>query len=148
MDYHTDLSVVFAPFMDVIDHYNWILSDLEFNGGILNLPVDHEREYFILSPTDFKRILEKEHLQTIWGVVIGVPKSIEIHIEEGEYPGAENAKASQEGHLQYPGAEIEIICFDSTYTIAKFANEDLSNRFKAFFGDKAIPLKKFTDRYS
>ncbi len=71
------------------------------------------------------------------------PICIEIQLDENNLPYAEgNNLIWKNGNLQYQGAEIEVICVDSGYTIVKFTKEDLSEKFKAYF-EEAIELEKF-----
>jgi hypothetical protein len=42
---------------------------------------------------------------------------------------------------------VEIIAFDSSYTIVKFKDEKLSNMFKEYFQEEAVDLQKFNDKY-
>ncbi|MES2060612.1 MAG: hypothetical protein V4456_01745 [Bacteroidota bacterium] len=140
-DFHTHLDIIIAPIKADIISYNWILSDLEIN-YLKDLPVNHEDEYFILSPTEFEKMLGKD-VQIIWGVIIAVPMGIKIEILDDKFPYSEgNDLAWQNGNIQYPDGKIEIICFDSSLTIVKFADKPLSDKFKAYFGDEAIDLEK------
>jgi len=146
MNYHTDLGVIMTPLEDVIDNYNWIISDLEYSGGFENLPINYEDEHFVLSPNEIRSIISK-NIQFIWAVVLAVPKEKSITLDENELPYADlNPLVWKNGNIQYPGAEIEIDCFDSSCTIVKFSDESLSNRFKSFFEEDAIPLEKFNPK--
>lgn len=140
-DFHTHLDIIIEPIRNEIHSYNWILSDLEIN-YLKDLPVNHEDEYFILSPAKFEKMLDK-YVQIIWGVIIAVPVDTKIEIEENKIPYADgNELAWQNGNIQYPDGKIEIICFDSSLTIVKFADKLLSDKFKAYFGKEAIELEK------
>lgn len=71
----------------------------------------------------------------------------DIKVDESNLPGADgNSIVWEEGNIQHPDAEIEIVCFDSGYTIVKFRNRLLSDKFKAYF-DEAIDLKKFISKW-
>ena len=145
---HTDLNGLLKPIYDQINKYNWLLSDLEFNGSdnFAELPVNYEEDYFILSPPEFKRLVDTD-IQTIWGVILGIPTGKDINIDENKLPYADgNGVIWEEGNIQHPNAEIEIVCYDSSYTIVKFTDNLLSNKFKAYF-DEAIDLKKFTSKW-
>jgi hypothetical protein len=143
MPYHTYLNVILEPFNEQIDNYNWILTELEYNSTIEGLPVDMDTDYFILSPADFKILLER-NVQIWWGVISAVPISYEITLDTDNLPYAEgNDRIWRNGNLQYSNAEIEIICFDSSYTIVKFTKEYLSSRFKNFFGEETVLLEKY-----
>lgn len=145
MPYHTYLNVILAPFVDDLNNYQWLVSDFESNHTI-GTPFNYEQDYFILSADDMRNIFNAD-IQIYWGVIIAVPIDVEVIITSNNDPYVEgNALVFKEGNIQYPGGEIEIICFDSSYTIVKFSKEELSNRFKVYF-DEAIPLKKYTDKY-
>jgi hypothetical protein len=142
MPYHTYLNVILEPFKGQIDNYNWILSDLEYHSANVELPIDMDTDYFILSPVDFMALL-KANVQIWWGVILAIPISHEVKLNIDDLPFAEgNAMIWKNGNLQHPDAEIEIVCFDSGYTIVKFTRQDLSDKFKAYF-DEAIELEKF-----
>jgi len=81
------------------------------------------------------------------GSNIGNPKSIDIKFDEDNLPYVEgNPHIFENGHIQCPDAEIEIDCFDSSYTIVKFANKLLSDKFKDYF-DEALTIDKFNSKY-
>jgi len=144
---HTYLDEILKPLLEHIDDYNWILSDLDGGGSLEALPINYEDDYFILSANEFKKIVNSR-IQLYWGVVIGVPTYFEIKINENNLPHAEGSELIwQDSNLQYPDGEIELVCFDSGYTIVKFGSEELSNKFKDYFEADAIPLQKFTSKY-
>jgi hypothetical protein len=145
--FHTDLSVITKPFFNYIDDYNWAIFDLEFiSGAVSELPINHTEKYFVLSPSDFKKIFHKEtphsFVQLVWGVILAIPIVEKVKFDENNLPSADgNSEAWNPGNFQHPKAQIEIVCFDSTCKIVKFKNEDLSNSFKAYFNTEAIRLK-------
>jgi hypothetical protein len=66
-----------------------------------------------------------------------------VDVDEEHLPYAEsNDIIWKNENIQHPNAQIEIVCFDSGYTIVKFRDEHLSNKFKAYF-DEAMELEKF-----
>jgi hypothetical protein len=98
-----------------------------------------------LPPDEFRKILA-DRFQFWWGVILAVPKSMNIELND-DLPYVEgNPHIFKNGHMQHPGAEIEIDCFDSGYTIVKFSNETLSDIFKAYF-DEALTIDKFNSKY-
>lgn len=146
MPYHTYLDLIVEPIKDEIDNYNWIVSDVEYHSTITDLPIDMHKDYSIFSPSEF-RILLNSHVQLWWCVVLAVSTSAEIKLDENNLPYAEgNDLIWENGSLQHQNAEIEIDCFDSGYTIIKFTDKNLSEKFKDFFGGDAIPLDDFNKR--
>ncbi len=143
MRYHTNLFEITKPFKEQIDNYNWILSGLDLlTNKLSDLPINFEGDYFLLSPTDFKKLVES-NTQIIWGVILGVPQNLSISIDLDNLPFVEgNDNIWLPGNLQFNFAEIEIDCFDSSYTIIKFISKELSQKFKNYF-EEAIELDKF-----
>lgn len=145
-NYQTDLAAVLKPLDSYVDRYNWFITDVEYidlrAAFDSLLPINLDEDYFILSPSDFRKLLSID-LQIIWGVVLAIPKDLQIEANSEYLPFVEGNDAIwQEGNIQLPGAEVEIDCFDSSYTIVKFSSEELSAQFKCYF-EEAIPLAKF-----
>jgi hypothetical protein len=142
---HTVLGEILKPLEECIDSYNWIISDID-GGGHYELPINYEEDYFILSPDQLKQILNS-HFQFYWGAILAIPKSVDINLDEDNLPYVEgNPHIFENGHIQHPDAEIEIDCFDSGYTIVKFSNEILSDKFKSYF-EEALSIDKFNSNY-
>jgi hypothetical protein len=143
MSFHTDLGVILKPIEECIDNYKWIASDLELNTSVLHkLPINHDEDFFVLSSEDLNVILDN-WVQVIWGVFIGVPKNAVVTIDDDNLPYVDrNPLIWKNGNLQHPDAKVEIICVDSGYTIVKFTEKKLSDKFKSYFNE-AIELEKF-----
>jgi len=145
MPSHTYLSIILKPLEEYIDNYNWVISDLEYYSTIHfenEYPINLNDEYFMLSTEELKIVLSK-NIQIWWGVLLAVPISEKIELGN-DIPYADgNTTVWKNNNFQIPNAEIEIVCFDSTCTIVKFTNKKLSDKFKSFFGEDAIPLEKF-----
>ena len=139
--FHTNLSETLKPILENIENYNWFLCDLDFMAD-KSLPINFDEDYFKLNNEEFLKIVNSE-TQIIWGVISAVPKNIEIEIDENNLPFVEgNELIWKNDNFQVKNSEIEIIAFDSSYTIVKFINHILSEKFKAYFDD-AIELEKF-----
>ncbi len=72
MPYHTYLEQLLKPLDEYLDSYNWLLCDIEGGGDLSNLPIDYEQEYFVLSPQEFRTILDN-YFQFWWGAILGIP---------------------------------------------------------------------------
>jgi hypothetical protein len=121
---HTYLGEVLLPVLEDLTKFNWLMSDLEYNtSGLVEgfkLPINHHQDYFLLSKNEFQQLLNAD-LQIYWGVILGIPDSFEPAIKEDNLPFAEgNPLIWKNGNIQHPNAEIEIVCYDSGYTIVKF----------------------------
>lgn len=141
LKFHTDLRSLIVPIWDDVKSFNWLISDIEFMSSN-PVPINYDHDYFILSPEEFN-VLARADIQIIWGVISAIPATQLIQIDENNLPYAEgNDFIWKDGNIQQQQAVIEIICFDSSYTIIKFKNMDLSTKFKNYF-DEAIELEKF-----
>ncbi len=139
--FHTDLKSLIIPIRDDIKNLNWLISDLEFRSSD-PVPLDHDKKYFILSSEEFNTLIQAD-MQIIWGVLSGIPAAQQIEIDEHDLPYADgNASIWTNYNMQQQQAVIEIICFDSSFTIVSFKNTDWSTKFKNYF-DEAIELEKF-----
>ncbi|MBS1526807.1 MAG: hypothetical protein JST19_14220 [Bacteroidetes bacterium] len=143
---HTVIGEILRPLDDYIDAYNWVLADIEGGGDLSGLPIGYEHEYFILPSKEFRKIIDSD-FQFYWGAVLAIPISIDIHLDEKKLPHVEGYPfIFENGLIQYPGAEIEIDCFDSGYTIVKFTNETMSDIFKTYFTE-ALAIDTFQSKY-
>lgn len=142
LDFHTDLKKLLKPILAKIESFNWVINDFEFISN-KELPINYDNEdFFILSDQEFNKILDSK-TQFIWGVISGFPKNAEILIDENSLPYSEgNDFIWKNGNFQIHNSTIEIIAFDSSYTIIKFKDKNLSDRFKNYFTE-AIELEKF-----
>jgi hypothetical protein len=140
---HTLLAELTKPLQPYLKQYKWVFSDLDFiTNHLPYLPINFDQDYFILSADDFQKVADGD-VQIIWGVLIAVPENEEIFIDENKWPLVEgNDNIWRNGNMQLKNAEIEIDCFDSSYTIVKFKSEEMSKAFKDYFSE-AIELEKF-----
>lgn len=148
MPYHTHLNQLLEPVINDIADLNWLFSDIEINNyeipGVIpgQIKLNHEEDYFVLSPVEFANVLVAD-LQIIWGMVIGIQKGHQILENLSEIPYAEwHPGIFVKDVFQHPDSVIEITCFDSSYTVVKFRDETLSEKFKSYF-DEAIDLETF-----
>lgn len=137
MDFHTDLKVILSPIKEEIKQLNWLITDLEYNNiyRAEHLPVDYEHDYFLLSAEQFEQLVAAD-MQIIWAVILGIPETQVITVDPENLPYADgNTEVWKNGNIQHPDAILEIICFDSSYTILKFKDQSLSAKFKAHFDE-------------
>lgn len=141
LDFHTDLKALLKPILEEIESFKWVISDCDFISDIA-IPINYEQDFFILTHEEFREIINSQ-TQFIWGVISGFDKNDEILIDENNLPFVEgNDLIWENGNFQIENSIIEIIAFDSSYTIIKFKDKNLSDKFKRYF-DEAIELEKF-----
>ncbi len=144
---HTNLNNLLASDWIDISEYNWFLSDLEvinyadYEG--VTLPIDFREDYFTPSIEDFKTVVESD-IQIIWGVISAVNKNENPTFDKYNFPFVEgNDDVWEANNFQVKNAVFEITAWDSSYTIVKFKNKDLSEKFKNYFGEEVIELEKY-----
>ncbi len=139
--FHTNLKEILKPILMDLENYNWFICDLDFIANE-SLPINFDKDYFILTNLEFQRIVNSE-TQITCGVISAVPKDLKLLINENDLPFIEgNDLVWENGKFQISNSEIEITAFDSSYTIVKFKNQTLSDKFKQYF-DEAIDLEKY-----
>lgn len=88
--------------------------------------------------------IRKTDAQIVWGAFSAIDRDVDIIVTEDILPFAEGVEEIWEnGNLQVKHSEIEIIAWDSSYTIVKFTDEKLSKKFREYF-DEAIELEMYT----
>ena len=143
LKFHTNLKVLLMPIENEIKDLKWLISDLEINTSeIEKLPINHEKDWFLISAVEMN-IIRDTDTQLIWGALSGIPNNQEIEPEQIELPFAEgNEQIWKNGNLQVVNSKIEIIAWDSSYTIVKFTDNEMSDKFKAYF-QEAIELENY-----
>ena len=133
IEFHTNLSAVLLPLEKYLEDYQFFISDILFISKEKNLPLKNfTSNYEILTFEDFRKILESE-VQFIWGYVAAIPKNENITVDEQNLPYVEGNPEIWEKEMQMQNATFEIYAYDSTYTIIKFKDKELSDLFKEHF---------------
>jgi hypothetical protein len=61
---------VLKPIWDKVKELNWLISDLEYHPDYTtDLPINHNQNYFILGPDEFKTLVNADP-QIIWAVIL------------------------------------------------------------------------------
>lgn len=141
--FHTNLSVLLKPIEEDIQNFKWLISDLEVNTSELEkLPINHEKEWFLITSEEME-IIRNSDTQIIWGAFSAIDEDLEIIITDEILPFAEGIEEIwKDGNLQVEKSKIEIIAWDSSYTIVKFTEKKISDKFKQYF-DEAIELENY-----
>ena len=143
LKFHTNFDVLLKPIENEIERFNWLVNDLEINTSEMEkLPINHNKDWFLIN-SDQMNDLRRTDTQIIWGAFSAIDKNSEFKVTDEKLPYAEGVSAIwKNGNLQVEESEIEIIAWDSGYTIVKFTDEMLSNKFRKYF-DEAIELEKY-----
>ena len=143
MHCHTNLNNLLDSSWIDISEFNWFMSDVDLvNFSKYTLPIDLHKNYSILSSENFKKLIES-NAQIIWGVISAVKKSENPKFDKENFPYVEgNDAVWKNDEFQVENAIFEITAWDSSYTVVKFKNSELSEKFKNHF-DEAIELDKY-----
>ncbi|MDR6919448.1 hypothetical protein [Chryseobacterium sp. 2987] len=119
--FHTNLQEILKPVWKNITAYNWILTDLDFmpDGTI---PINFDHDFFILNHGQFERIYNS-NTQIIWGIIAAVPSATEPDSMYISQLSAEDPDVWKSNHFSIQESVLEIIAFDSSYTIVKFKDK-------------------------
>lgn len=143
--FHTNLQEVLKPIWNDLTGYDWILTDLDYISD-QKIPINFNHDYFVLNQEEFQ-LLYQSNAQIIWGIISAIPKNAELNINLISNLSAEDERAWKSDHFMITESIIEIVAFDSGYTIIKFKNEKLSNIFRDYFQEEALDLQEFTKKH-
>ncbi|MCJ8155647.1 DUF2691 family protein [Chryseobacterium sp. SSA4.19] len=145
ISFHTHLFEILKPIWKDLSECNWVLTDLDFMSDN-EIPINFDHDYFIFNREEFEKLYQS-HTQMIWGIISAVPQGISLNEKIISTLSAEDARVWESDEFLIPESIVEIIAFDSSYTIVKFKDEKLSNMFKEYFQKEAVDLQKFNDKY-
>ena len=139
---HTNLNNLLNSWID-ISEFEWVLSDLDvINFTKKKLPIDFNKSFSVITSDNFKKIIETD-IQIVWGVISAINKSENPKFDKINTPFVEgNDNVWINDNFQVENAIFEITAWDSSYTIIKFKDPELSKKFKLYF-DEAIELDKY-----
>ncbi len=148
MPSHTDLQAVFHAFGGRQKEFNWLLTDIvAYSVPILSSLGETSQSSLWLTGTELTQLLTEAErsIQFIWGVLSGFRPEVDIKNQPiSVYPFADgNPALWQPGvQIQHPLAEVEIVCWDSGYTLLLSRDQDLTARFRAYFPE-AVDLDEY-----
>lgn len=85
-------------------------------------------------------------LRSSGGIIAAVPSAIEPDSLYISRLSAEDPDVWKSNHFSIEESILEIIAFDSGYTIVKFKDKTLSDRFKDYFQEQAMDLDYFNKK--
>lgn len=125
--FFTYLRHVFPAIGDAQKNYNWLITDSYCN---ISNPIEEEidrQEYCWISGEDLTSFAEQDKSQWIGAVFSGFEKDISLEeilkypLPVWEHPGFWHNPLT----LQHPLATVEIVPWDSTYTLLLSKNEEI-----------------------
>jgi hypothetical protein len=136
MPYHTNLALVFRALDGRQKDFNWLITNFECNFHPDEFPYDSEGKPYWFNGQELTGLVERNDIQFIWAAISGFQPDVIIDLNNLKVePLAEGHPSLWEERvlIQHPKATVEIVCWDSTYTILLSKNNDLSQRFRRFF---------------
>ena len=143
--FHTNLQEVLKPIWEDLLLYKWILTDLDFMSDG-NLPIHFDHDFFVFDHQQFESIC-KSNTQIIWGIIAAIPDHIEINSSQVLQLSAEDPDVWKSNHFLISESIVEITAVDSGYTIIKFKDKTLSEKFKNYFQEQAVDLYAFNEKH-
>ena len=138
--YHTDLYEILKPIWSELLNFKWIIKDVDFMTAS-EIPLNFEKDFFVLNKNEFEKLMNSD-TQIIWGVISAVKNEQIIDENEISKISAEDLDVWENDKFLIHESYLEIIAFDSGYTILKFKDKSLSEKFKSYFEKDAIELQK------
>jgi len=130
-EYYTYLDQVFSSVPELLS-LNWLITDLEYNfctdSRLQTDPV-------IIDGKSLYEIIKKEKVQFIWAVFSGFKNKIENCSENLPFANGNPEFWKGSPTLQAEGAEIEIVCWDSTLTLFIGSNNNVTKKLKVLYPD-------------
>ncbi|GAB0156285.1 hypothetical protein CHRYSEOSP005_15490 [Chryseobacterium sp. Alg-005] len=143
--FHTNLAETLKPIWEWLTEYDWILTDLDFISDDI-VPIHFDQDIFVLNREQFE-VLFNSRTQIIWGIILAVPKNINPDLNLLLRLSSEDIDVWKSNQFLFEKSYLEIVAFDSGYTIIKFKEEKLSHKFKEYFQEEAIDLEQFNKKY-
>ncbi|MFP3832981.1 hypothetical protein [Chryseobacterium sp. SIMBA_028] len=122
------------------------MTDLDFVSNEQLIPINFDEDFFLLDHQQFEQ-LYKSNPQVIWGIVAAVPNNTNPDIALLSNLSVEDTNVWNVNHFSVPESILEIIAIDSGYTIVKFKDKKISDKFKDYFLEQALDLQKFNEKY-
>ena len=147
MQYYTDLRLVFQSFADRQQEFNWLITDLDCS--VFPADLDPHQPHW-LSGQELTRLVAQQEVQFIWAVFSGFQPNVSIdlnHLELEPYADGNSTLWQPGVTIQHPRAVVELICWDSSATLLLSRDDDLTQRFRAFFPE-AIDLDVYNQQHA
>lgn len=140
------LSKIFAAIHDTQQDYNWLISECECN---ISNPAEEaylKQGYCWMTGEELIQMVREVDCQWIWGVLSGIPKeyTLEDVLQHQPLPYANGYHGFWHNpiSLQHPLAEVELVPWDSTYTLLISKNVKTVSDFRRAF-PKSQDLREY-----
>lgn len=117
-------------------NYNWLITDCECYPADKEFRELFSQEYIWITGEKLTEVIDREDFQFIWAVLSGFPRENSLgEVLKYDLPFADGYKGFWVDNvgIQHPVADIEIVAFDSSFTLFISKNDDLVDRFRRCF---------------
>lgn len=145
MPWYTDLRTVFEALGGREREFDWLVTNLECNWYPPELSPEREARFFDGETLSSLVRRQTQRIQFIWAVLTGLDRGASLDLASlPVLPYADGHRGfwSGEPEMQYPGARVELVCFDSSMTLLLTSDADLTARFRATFPE-AVDLAAY-----
>jgi len=135
MEFQTDLRPIIYAIKEHIEKLDWLIShhDFQYLNDIYDNRLNANESLIRISGKELSEVISKTKIQFIWGIFSGsrhLPKTENLDTEK---LGLKNYDPDA---YVYDDAEIEIDCFDSSFTIIRTENKQILDKLAEYFGEK------------
>lgn len=147
--HYTFLGNVFKAINNRQNNYNWLVCRAECYPQNKVFEEMFDRDYCWLSGEELTAIIAQEDFQWVWAVLSGFEKDVTLDevlshpLPSADYEGFWQLPLS----IQHPLATVEIVPFDSSYTLVLSKDEQLISDYHSVF-PKSEDLIRFNSKTS
>ncbi len=142
MPYFTDMRMVFDALPGICSKHDWLISDLDCE----SVALDADAPWISLDPRlrsgavlltgqELETILASNTIQFSWAVFSGVPIGSKPNPPEAPHADGNPDFWHGSPKPQLDGAELEIVCWDSSCCLLLGASEELAAKFRVAFAE-------------
>jgi hypothetical protein len=135
-EYYTYMGKIFNAIENEQIKYNWLITNCECYPQDKNIYKLFSTQYLWISGIQLTKIILNEDFQFIWGVFSGFSPGVTLkEVLEYDLPFANGYEGFWENSvgIQHPLADIEIVAFDSSYTLFISKDDSLVQKFRHSF---------------
>lgn len=132
VDYYTYIDKIFSK-IPQLRKLHWLITDLEFN--YCTEPSLQGDAPIFIDGKSLNKIVQASKIQFIWAVFSGYKDRLKNIPEELPYANGNPNFWKGKPKPQANGAEIEIVCWDSSYTLFINVSIDVAKKLKELYPD-------------
>jgi hypothetical protein len=147
MPFYTDMREVLASIGHREREFNWLVTGCEV---VVGDPTATYTPFSLLDAAwltgdELSARVAAHPAQFVWGVFSGFPPTVLVDLQRlavHPRPDGNMSLWGPDPQMQYPGAEVEVICYDSSATLLLCRNDTLGRSFRSYFPE-AIDLNEY-----